>query len=51
MHYRTVMPNTKTTIHSLESVTYDGIRIWNSLPVHIKGAGRLGIFKDRISKW
>ncbi len=48
---RTVMPNAKTTTHGPKSLTYEGNRIWNSLPVHIKGAESLGIFKDRISKW
>ncbi len=47
---RTVMPKAKTTTHGLKSPKYEGNRIWNSLPVHIKGAGSLGIFKDRISK-
>ncbi len=45
------MPKAKTTTHGLKSLTYEGNRIWNSLPVHMKGAESLGIFKDRISKW
>ncbi len=48
---RTVMPNAKRTTHGLKSFTYEGSRIWNSLPIHIKVAGSLGIFKDSISKW
>ncbi len=48
---RTVMTKAKTTTHGLKSLTYEGNRIWNSLPAHIKGAESLGIFKDRISKW
>ncbi len=47
---RTVMPKAKTTTHGLKSLTYEGNRIWNSLAVHIKEAGSLGIFIDRISK-
>ncbi len=47
----TVMLKAKTTTHGLKSLTYKGNRIWNSLPVHIKGAESLGIFKDRIGKW
>ncbi len=35
----------------LKCLTYEGNRIWNSLSVHMKGTGSLGIFKDRISKW
>ncbi len=31
--------------------TYEGNHIWNSLSMHIKAAERLGIYKDRISKW
>ncbi len=45
---RTVMPKAKTTRHGLK---YEGNRIWNSLPVHIKGTESHGIFKDKISKW
>ncbi len=45
------MSKAKTTTHGLKSLTYEGNRIWNSLPVHIKGAESLGIFKDGISKW
>ncbi len=48
---RIVMPKVKTTTHGLKSLTYEGNCIWNSLSVHIKGTERLGIFKDRISKW
>ncbi len=48
---RTVMPKAKTTTHVLKSLIYEANRIWNSLSVHIKGAGNLGIFKDRIIKW
>ncbi len=48
---RTVMPKAKTIPHCLKSLTYEGNRIWNSLPVHIKGAEILGIFKDRKNKW
>ncbi len=48
---RTVMPKAKITTHGLKSLTYEGNRIWNSLPVHIKGAENLGIFKDKKSKW
>ncbi len=29
---RTVMPKTKTTTHGIKSLTYEGNRIWNSLP-------------------
>ncbi len=46
---RTVMPKAKTTTHGLKYLTYEGNRIWNSLPVYIKRAESLGIFKDRIS--
>ncbi len=42
---RTVMPKVKTTTHGLKTLTYEGSRIWNSLPIHIKGAGSLGILK------
>ncbi len=48
---RTVMPKAKTTTYRLKSLTYEGYRIWNSLPVYIKEAESLGILKDRISKW
>ncbi len=48
---RTVMPKAKTTAHGLKSLTYEGNRTWNYLPIHIKGAGSLNIFKDWISKW
>ncbi len=48
---RTVMPKAKTTTHGLKSYTYEGNYICNSLPIHIKGTGSLGIFKDRKSKW
>ncbi len=47
---RTVMPKVKTTTPVLKSLTYEGNDIWNSLPLHIKGAGNLGIFNNRISK-
>ncbi len=48
---RTVMSKAKTTTHCLKFLTYEENHIWNSFPMHIKEAGRLGIFKDRISKW
>ncbi len=34
---RTVMPKAKTTKHGLKSLMYEGNRIWNSLPIYIKG--------------
>ncbi len=48
---RIVMLQSKTITYGLKSPTYEGNRIWNSLPVHIKGARSLSISEDGISKW
>ena len=49
--FRAVQPKVRTTRYGLNSLKYNGAKIWNSLSVNIKGAISLSNFKCLINKW
>ena len=48
---RLVQPNVRTYRFGLNSLRYEGAKIWNNLPAYIKSAIYFSNFKNLISKW
>lgn len=46
-----VQPKVRTDKYGINSLRYEGARLWNSLPNNIKRAEDLSHFKDMVSKW
>ncbi len=44
-----IQPKCQSTTHGLNSLTYQGAKLWNSLPEHIKGAETVGQFQSVIN--
>ena len=44
-------PIVNTKSFGLNAFRYEGVKIWNGLPNHIKGANDLNEFKGKIRKW
>ena len=44
-------PIVNTKSFGLNAFRYEGAKIWNGLPNHIKGANDLNEFKGKIRKW
>ncbi len=45
-----IQPKCNTTTHGLNSLTYQGAKLWNSLPKHIKSAESVNKFQILIEK-
>ncbi len=45
-----IQPKCNTTTHGLNSLTYQGAKLWNSLPEHIKTAESVNKFQILIEK-
>ncbi len=41
-----IQPKCQSTTHGLNSLTYQGAKLWNSLPEHIKGTETVGQFQS-----
>ena len=48
---RLVVPACNTTKHGLRSISYQGAKLWNSLPPDMKRINDLKLFKQAIQKW
>ena len=46
-----IQPKCTTTKHGLNSITYQGARLWNTLPEHIKNAKSVRVFHSLIEKY
>ncbi len=44
-----IQPKCQSTTHGLNSLTYQGAKLWNSLPEHINGAETVGQFQSYIN--
>ena len=44
-----IQPKCQSTTHGLNSLTYQGAKLWNSLPEQIKGAETVGQFQSFIN--
>ncbi len=44
-----IQPKCQSTTHGQNSLTYQGARLWNSLPQHINGAETVGQFQSYIN--
>ena len=45
-----LQPRCTTTRHGLNSITYQGARLWNTLPQHIQNAKSVSVFHGLINK-
>ena len=45
------MPRAKTVNHALESLSYIGPKLWNSIPSHMKETDSINEFKYVIKTW
>ena len=45
------MPGAKTVNHGLESLSYTGSKLWNSIPSHMKEIDSINEFKHVIKTW
>ena len=45
-----IQPKSRTTTHGLNSLTYQGAKLWNSLPESIKGAKNVKQFQTLVEK-
>ena len=45
------MPGVKTVNHGLESLSYTGSKLWNSIPSHMKEIDSINEFKHVIKTW
>ena len=45
------MPHAKTVNHRLESLSYIGLKLWDSVPSHIKELGSVNEFSNVIKTW
>ena len=45
------MPSAKTVNHRLESLSYIGLKLWDSVPSHIKELGSVNEFSNVIKTW
>ena len=46
-----LMPRVGKTFSGLHTLRYDGVTIWNSLPIETKNSASLCTFKENIAKW
>ncbi len=50
-----IQPKCQSTTHGPNSLTSQGVKLWNSLPEHIKGAETVGQFQgfmfDDATRW
>ena len=46
-----VQPRFRTTKHGYKSIAYQGAKMWNSLPCHIKVLDNHTSFKSELAKW
>ena len=46
-----IQPKVNTIKFGINSFSYQGSKLWNNLPVHIKSAQTLSQFKSRIHEW
>ena len=46
-----VMPRAKTVNHGLESLSYIGSKLWDSMPSHMKEIDSINEFKHVIETW
>ena len=44
-------PKVRTITYGIQSVRYQGAKLWNDLDEHFKNTDNLEIFKNEISKW
>ncbi len=44
-----VQPKYHSTTHGLNSLTYQGVNLWNSLAEHIKGTETVGLLQSFIN--
>ena len=42
---------TRTSLYGTETIRYQGPKIWDLLPEHVKNAGSLREFKQKIKSW
>ena len=45
------LPRPKTVSYGTESMQYLGSKIWNLIPMEMKSANNLQIFKNKIKTW
>ena len=45
------LPISKTKKYGLNSIRYQGARLWNSLPNEIKSVSSLSVFKSLVTQW
>ena len=45
------MPRAKTVNHRLESLSYIGLKLWDSVPSHMKELGSVNEFSNVIKTW
>ena len=45
------MPRAKTVNHGLESLSYIGSKLWDSMPSHMKEIDSINEFKHVIETW
>ena len=46
-----IQPKVRTVKNGLNTFTYQGAKLWNTLPIDIKSAPSLSEFKSRLWTW
>ncbi len=46
-----IQPKCQSSTHGLNSLTYQGAKLWNSLPEHFKDADTVGQFQSFINNY
>ena len=45
-----IQPKSRTTTHGIQSLTYQGAKLWNSLPQSVKSAKNVKEFQTLVEK-
>jgi len=48
---RIVIPRCDTVTYGINSITYQGVKIYNNMPLHIKDTPEFHIFKQMLRTW